>query len=376
MRQIGTFIVILFIVISLGIVGLGYIQRNQPEPSATPLELTLTVNPLAHRWMSDMVNRFNASDARFINTYAVIITLSNAPIDDMDVWQKGMWNNQTPPNLWIPSSTLSTSSTVVNGRNLITITPSLAKTPLVFVASANVAQAITQNETITLDWGGIQSTSQAGTWANFGASNLTGNVTLAFPLANNTMEGLMVMYSANAYFDSTLSLTSSNITPFTAWFAPVVESVPNFNTIGADVATFMASRGASVNIGIMAESRLLNTLNAITNTRAVQIAYPEYPVVFDFPLIWLDETGQTADDRAIREQVAQQFGEWLAMPEQQASLTAYGLRPVESIPTSTDNLFRLGIESGVLYDAPISPALSEIANSRVRALLSWFESQR
>lgn len=376
MRQIGTFIVILFIVISIGIVGLGYIQRNQPEPSATQLELTLTVNPLAQTWMREMVNRFNVSDARFIDAYAVTIILANTPIDDMDVWQKGVWNNQTPPHLWIPSSTLSASTTVVNGRRLITITPSLAKTPLIFVTSANVAQAITQNEALTFDWGDIQSASQAGTWANFGASNLNGNVTLAFPLANNTMEGMMVIYSANAYFDSTLSLTSPNIAPFTTWFTPVVESVPNFNTIGADVATFIASRGASVNIGIMAESRLLNTLSAITNTRAVQVAYPEYPVVFDFPLIWLDETGQSADNRTIQEQIAQQFGEWLAMPEQQARLTTYGLRPIESIPTSVDALFRMGVESGVVYNPVLSPALSEVANSRTRALLSWFESQR
>ncbi|MCL4256745.1 MAG: hypothetical protein KJ043_23510, partial [Anaerolineae bacterium] len=266
MRQLGTFIVILFIVISLGVVGLGYIQRNQPDPTATPLELTLTVNPLAQAWMSEMVNRFNTSDARFIDTYAVTIILANTPVDDMDVWQKGVWNNLTPPDLWIPSHSISASSADINGRNQITITPSLAKTPLIFVASANVAQAITQNESVAFDWGGIQTASQAGTWANFGAS-INGNVTLAFPLPNNTMEGMMVMYSANAYFDSTLSLTSSNITPFTTWFTPVVESVPNFNTIGADVATFMASRGASVNIGIMAESRLLNTLSAITNTR-------------------------------------------------------------------------------------------------------------
>ena len=376
MRQIGTLIVILFIVISLGIVGLGYIQRNQPEPSATPLELNLTVNPLAQAWMSEMVNRFNTSDARFIDTYAVTIILANTPIDDIDVWQKGVWNNLTPPHIWIPSSTISASSTDVNRRRLITITPSLAKTPLVFVTSANVAQAITQNETVALDWGGIQSASQAGTWANFGASNLNGNVTLAFSLPNNTIEGMMVMYSANAYFDSTLSLTSGNIAAFTTWFAPVVDSVPNFNTIGADVATFMASRGASVNIGIMAESRLLNTLSAITNNRAIQVAYPEYPVVFDFPLIFLDETGQPANESTIQAQVAQQFGEWLSSPEQQARLVAYGLRPVESIPTSADNLFRLGIDLGVLYDPIISPALSEVANSRARALLSWFESQR
>lgn len=376
MRQLGTLIVILFIIISFGIVGMGFIQRSQPEPPPSTLELTLAVNPLAQAWMRDMVTLFNTSEARIADGYAITIRLNNTPTDDIDVWNKGIWNSQTAPRLWMPSSTISSSLSNIEGRQAITITPSIAKTPIIFVASADVVQTITENDTHPFDWDSIQRASQAGTWANFGASHLTGNVTLAFPLPNNTMEGLMVMFSANAHFDNSLTLTTGNIAPFTQWFAPIVQSVPNFNTIGADVASFMASRGASINIGIMAECRFLTKLSAITNNRVIRVTYPEYPVVFDFPLVFLRHTGQSQEDWAIYEHAAQRFGAWLSAPEQQAHLTRHGLRPVESIPNNTDELFRMGIDVGILYDAPITPALSEVTISRARSLITWFDTQR
>jgi hypothetical protein len=377
MRQIGTGIVILFVLISLGIVGLGYLQQNQPQPQATPLELTLTVNPMAQDWVMNAVTAFNQSDARLLGDITITIILNATPVDDMTVWRNGVWNDTNRPDMWLPSSSLS-----VNYAGYPFIPENsvhIAKTPMIFVASTLAHDAITENATRPFDWDGVQSAAVAGTWANFGANNLQGNVNIAFSPPDSTMNGLMVLYGGQAYYNRALILTS--ITPnqaFLTWFAPIVDSVPNFNTIGDDMATFMLTRGTSVNIGIMPEAQFLNQIDTFIRNRPIVVSYPEYPVVFDFPLVWWDKvnTNLSADDQAKRDQAIQTFANWLLEPAQQAQASQYGLRPLTLTINDNDELFRKGLDVGIQYIPLIEPSLSEVNESQTSVLFSWFAQER
>ncbi|MDX2079112.1 MAG: substrate-binding domain-containing protein [bacterium] len=375
MRQIGTGIVIVFVLISLGIVGLGYLQRNQPDPTATPLELTLTVNPMAQAWMNDAVMSFNTSDNRLIDGYAVTIVLNTVPIDDMAVWKNSAWTDQNHPDLWLASTSLAVDYA---GYPVRIITPSLAQSPMIWVASADVAQAITQDGISPFDWQTVQAAAQAGTWANFGATGINGNVNIAFALPEGTMNGLMVLYSALANFNQTTTLGNSAMTPaYQTWFTPIIQSVPNLNTIGDNVATFMVSqRGSSVNIGILPEVQLLNQLEALTTRRAIQVAYPAYSVLFDFPLAEWQVTNLPEQEANRRQQAIQAFSEWLLLPAQQAQLPRYGLRPLSENPTESDDLFRLGADVGVEYTPIFAGQLESASVSFANILLAWFAQER
>lgn len=377
MRQIGTGIVILFVLISLGIVGLGYLQQNQPEPQSTPLELTLTVNPMAQDWMMDAVTTFNQSDARLLDDVSITIVLNATPIEDMTVWRSGAWNDNNRPDMWLASSSLS----VGYAGYPFTSEDSapLAKTPMIFVASTLAHNTITEDGTRPMDWDGIQSAALAGTWANFGANSLQGNVNIAFSPPDSTMNGLMVLYGGQAYYNRALTLTLG--TPnqaFLTWFAPIVDSVPNFNTIGDDVATFMLTRGTSVNIGIIPEAQFLTQIDTFIRNRPIVVSYPEYPVVFDFPLVWWNPVNANLsfDEQTQRTQAIQAFISWLLEPAQQAQLSQYGLRPVALSISENDELFRKGVDVGIQYAPLIDPSLSEVNESQASVLFTWFTQER
>jgi hypothetical protein len=375
MRHIGTGIVILFVLVSLGIAGLSYLRQNQPQPQATPLELTLTVNPMAHDWMTDAVTAFNQSDARLLDDVSITIILNTTPIEDITVWRGGTWNDNNRPDMWLPSSSLSVNYA---GYPFVDAnSTALAKTPMIFIASTLAHNAITENGARPMDWDVVQSASLAGTWANFGANSLQGNVNIAFSPPDSTMNGLMVLYGGQAYYNRALTFASATPNPeFLTWFAPIVDSVPNFNTIGDDVATFMLTRGSSVNIGIMPEAQFLNQVDTFIRNRAIVVSYPEYPVVFDFPLVWWDKVNLEANDQATRAQAIQAFVNWLLEPAQQAQLSQYGLRPLTLNITENDELFRKGVDVGIQYTPLIEPSLSEVNKSQASALFSWFAQER
>mgnify|MGYP001247329303 CR=1 FL=1 len=375
MRQIGTLIVILFIIISLGIVGLGYIQRNQPQPEPTAIELTLLANPMAHAWITNAVAQFNQGNTRLMDNFIITIDVNPTPMDDMTAWREA-WNDTTRPDIWLASSSLAVEYRgypfIVEDRVI------LAKTPMIWVASALADNAITQNGEQPLDWGTIQPATVAGTWANFGVSSLQGNVNIAFAPPDSSLNGLMALYGAQAYYLRSLNLNAVPVNQdFLAWLAPIVDSVPNFNTIGTDVATFMLTRGTSVNIALMPEAQFLTQISTFMRTRPIQVSYPEYPMVFDFSLTWWDDVNAVEPDiRQARIRAIATFANLLLEPTQQAQLSQYGLRPINLPIGENDNLFRQGLDVGITYDPILDSYLLQATNARGSQLLTWFAQER
>lgn len=376
MRQIGTLIVILFIIISVGIVGWGYIQRNQPQPEAPqpiPIELTLVANPMAHAWITQAVAQFNQSDMSKIDQFVITINVNPVPADDMTVW-RATWSDTNRTDMWLASSSLA-----VQYRGypvLVEDSLTVAVSPMIWVASVPAYNTITRNGELRLDWDTVQEVASAGTWANVGGNNLQGNVNIAFAPPDSSMNGLMVLYGAKAYYSRSLDLNSvSTAQNFLTWLAPIVDSVANFNTIGADVATFMLTRGASVNIALMPEAQFLTQIDTFLRTRPVIISYPEYPLVFDFQLAWTTENGDAPMQQA-RLRAIQTFGQWLLEPAQQGQLAQYGLRPITSPISENDELFRKGTDMGILYEPLSEPYLLQASLSESKNLLTWFAQYR
>ncbi len=232
---------------------------------------------------------------------------------------------------------------------------------------ADRVAALTDGGSHPLDWDDVARAVAAQRWANIPGANASwGNVTLAFSRPNRSLSGLTVLFSGAGAFGKQLTLNGSTLqsTDYRNWIAPILSSVPNYNTLGASVAGTLASRGASVGeIALLPESEWLNQLhgNLIASANPIQLSYPTYEFSYDFPLArW---QGMTADENA----AVAALGSYLlgSQPE------TYGLRPASGSPASTARLFAQAVD----YGAQLAPDLSQVVQAPPRTetqrLLSW-----
>lgn len=348
----GTVFIIVFIAIAGGILALTQVFRSQP-----PLEVVVAVDPLAERWVRAAAAEFNARGELVSIGRRVRIELQ--VVSDMVVWGQNTqtgWTAESHPDGWIPAwSALFPSSSVGAGVTAQPLSPSLARTTLVWgsMGSAGLED---------LSWDGVQAAADDGE-------------RIVFPLADGSVQGLGTLLSGAAHTNGVSSLSADmlNSTETRAWLLPVVQAVPNFNTVGPDVAVFMSGpQGSGYVAGIAAESQWLMQLGVLAN-RSPRFAYPDAPVMFDFPFYLLDSINQTEDERVgIRA-----FAEFLAQPAQQISAMDSGLRPASSEPPTDHPLFARGAPFGIL------PALSDInavalpdQTSTLRSFLAWFGQNR
>src|SRR5690606_6697605 len=132
------------------------------------------------------------------------------------------------------------------GLSLVDVTPSLARTPLVwggYVSRVNVATGEGNN---LFDWDAIQAAAAAESWSAIGGQADWRFVKLGFAAPNRKISGLAVLYTGAADFSGDPALTGPSIrgANFRTWMEPVLDSVPNFATLGSDPAAAM-TRGAS-----------------------------------------------------------------------------------------------------------------------------------
>lgn len=363
----GTIIVILFLIIAAAIVGASQFLQNQP-----PITVTIAVDDLGSDWLRAAVEDFNASDTRINGTRRVEVVLST--VNDLDVWGPSgtvNWNAQDHPDGWIPSSSVALE---YSSLPFETLQPSLARTPMLIGGYTSRVNVLTNDGFDLFGWGQIFNAAEVQSWEALGGQSNWGFVNLAFSLPDRKMCGLATLYTAAAYASDDPNLTGDAIRgDFRDQFESVIDSVPNFNSIGNDVASFVARGPATADIGIGPESLWLKNLSGLSSNEAVTFAYPRYNFVFDFPLaVWRDNL--TAEDNI---SAVEAFGAWLASSAQQARVTEFGLRPVKGTPTATDTLFADALPFGVQLDPPIDTALIQhpLFND-TQGLLAWFQQTR
>lgn len=319
----GTIVFVLFVVIIAAIIGLSQFLKSQPS-----VQLTVAVSPMVSDWISAAAERFNAGD-RLAGTRQVRLVVT--PVDDAAVWGSGSgWSTTSHPDAWIPA--WSASRTYASALPLSELEPTLAKTLLVWGAFESRVNALTP-----FGWNRVGDAATPGTWAAAAPnSGLNGNVTLAFTHPTQTISGFAVLLSAaSAFFDTPIQSSQDLASAeYRMWLAPVLQSVPNFNTLGASPARTIAARGTTVgDIALLPESDWVTNLSGrlIDGSDPIQLVYPDYPFVFDFPfVVWNGTTSSTADVTAEQAQdIMRQFADFLLTDAEQSAAQRYGLRPLD-----------------------------------------------
>lgn len=360
----GTIFIILLIILGVAAFGALQVIRSQP-----PLEIAVAVHPLAEDWVRSAADAFNATNPS-VNARRVQITVTT--VEDLAVWGTTArpWSAQNHPVMWIPASSTSVTYAGETGLPFQIVEPSVARTVLVWGAFASRHSALTGGGASSLDWTQIAEGAAQIRWRDIAPdSGLSGNITLAFNNPERTITGLAAVFSAAADFGSEPALTASHVSlnDFRRWFQPVIESVPNFNTLGASPAETLAARGASVGeVALLPESEWLTNLRGmLVGNDAVQLSYPAFNFVFDFPVAsWIDATTPPEANGAVT-----QFAAWLTSPAQQTAAQTFGLRPAAGTPTG--ERFISAERFGVLLDPDLTNAVTPPQRTATQSLLAW-----
>jgi hypothetical protein len=357
----GTIIVIVFILVAGGIVAASQFLRSQP-----PREFTVAVNPLAADWVRATVNNFNASEPLINATQRIQFNVT--VIDDLPVWQGSQsWTPENHPTAWIPAS--AASVTYLSDRYTV-LTTSLAHTPLVWGGYASRVNVLTHEGAEPFDWAAVQKAADAEAWSAIGGDSRWQFVKLAFGRADQAMSGLAALFSGAAAFSNTANISGvTGANDFRDWMQPIVESVPNFQTLGADPAAAMARGPSTVEIALLPESQWLLNLNGLTDDEQIIFSYPTYQFLLDFPLaVWNDNTSATADERA----AVTALNTWLLKASEQNTLAQYGLRPAQGSPASTAALFTQAVSYGIQLEPDLSQIVQAPPRTEAQGLVQWF----
>lgn len=347
----GTVFIVLFIIVAALIIGASTLLQNQPA-----LEINIAVDPLGEAWLRDAALRFNESGATIGVGRRVRVNIITR--SDLNVLNNSGWTAQNKPAGWIPAWSSLSNLSRSPGITADSVVLSLARTPLVWMSPESRADKIPD-----LSWTGIQSAIADGTSTQL--------VNLAFSLPSNSAQGLGALISAAAEYHHSGVLDEEMLrnTEMRTWLAPLVQSVPNYTTVGANAAQLMAgAQGSTYDAAIAPESQWLLTLETLRTRNTPRFAYPENPVVFDFPFITLRDATTTDEQIA----AAQSFAAYLMSPGQQTNLERFGLRPAQNDPQPESALFVAGARYGIQHTLPAVQAVQLPSASALQTLDLWF----
>lgn len=345
----GTIVLVLFAIIVAAIIGLSQFLQNQP-----PIEISVAVNPMAKEWMDAAAADFNESDTFINGTIPIHVTVNT--VSDVAVWEgEANWSTSNHPDMWLPASSASVSYTPSN-LPFSTVADSTARTPLVWGGFQSRITVLT--ETGTLDWDVLATAVQTndGNWAALGGQSGWGFLKTAYARPSNDIAGLAVLFSGAGEFTGSTTLDRQALVAddFNDWMGAIVDSVPNFQTLGNDPAATMASRGTSVaEVALLPEVMWLKSFDGLTGNDPITFSYPATQFVFDFPLTLWDDNSTSDDTKA----AVDAFAAYLTSTGQ-SNIADFGLRPAEGEPTETDSTFA----SATTYGIILEPDYGQIVN--------------
>ncbi|MBZ0295714.1 MAG: substrate-binding domain-containing protein [Anaerolineae bacterium] len=359
----GTIIFILFVLVAGAVVGASFFLRSQP-----PTELTVAVNPLIAEWAREAVNAYNNTQPVINSTHRIQFSL--IVTDDLAVWQGDIgWTAEDHPAAWIPAA----SASVDYADRYMIITPSVARTPLVWGGYASRVDVATDDGAQPFDWAAVQQVAEAESWSRAGGSSSWNFVKLAFPRADQSMSGMAALFSGAASFNDSVDISGSatRSNDFRNWMMPIIDSVPNFQTLGANPASAVARGPSTVEMALLPESQWLMSLNGIVSNEPVVFSYPAYQFMLDFPVAAWNST-QTADNASLERAAAEDLAEWLLTEARQNALAAQGLRPVSGDPDSNASLFNAGANYGIQLAPDFSQLVQAPTRTEAQSLVQWF----
>jgi hypothetical protein len=363
----STMTLLVFLVVVAGIIGANQFLRNQP-----PFEVVIAVDPLAFAWASDAATRFNASEP-LIGTQRVTVRIQS--ISDVTVWRgQTDWTTANHPHGWLPALSASLRYTT-SAQPFTQVQASTARTVLVWGGYQSRLAILAQDTPLDWEQVSVASAQNGGSWAALGGNSQWRFVKFAILPPDRNSGGAAALLSAAATHASNPALTNSDVgnTLFRTWLGDILDLVPNPQTLGADPAATMATRGAStIEIALLPESLWLTNISRLGNASdPVMLNYPAQNVVFDFPLARWNDASMTADQIA----AVERFGAFLLADAQQTSALAFGLRPAAANPTDSAALFQAGQPRGIQYDIDLSTPVILPGRTDVLGLIQWYSSQ-
>lgn len=370
----GTLVLLIFFLVAVGIVAASQLLWSRP-----PLELRIAVSPLAADWVSAAAERFNAQPNAVSGSRRVAVVVQ--PIEDLVVWNNQVnWTDSNieeglRPSLWLPASS-AVQPYIASDRRLpfITAANSTAQTVLVW-GGYTERVAVLLADGSAFDWERIGQVASAGDWGASGGQANWGYLDLAFGNPQNTTSGATVLLSAASNYYQSGALTPEMLrdAEFRAWLLPIMRSVPNFNTLGANPAQAIAQRGNSIaDMALLPESQWLPHLSSIGSPETFMLAYPTHPAMLDFPLLRWESALVTEEERT----AMGRFETWLMAEAQQALTVRYGLRPASGVLPADAPLFTEGAAYGVLETLPPQPVLRAPTKADMLSLLTWYNQNR
>lgn len=359
----GTIVLILFVAIVAAIIGLSQFLQTQP-----PLEVTLTVNPIAEDWMRKVASDFNETDTLVNGTIRVQVNVTT--VSDLDVWQdKARWSTNNHPDMWLPASSASISYLNSN-MPFTTLADSTARSPLLWGGFGSRVTVLTEGG--ALDWDVVAEAVQTsdGNWSALGGESSWGFLKLAYARPANDIAGLAVLFSGAGDLTDASSLDRQQLVTddFNTIMGAIVGSVPNFQTLGKNPAAVMASRGTSVaEIALLPEVLWLNSLDGLQGDDAIVFSYPTTQFILDFPLAMWDDNN-TSDDTKAAVRAFADFVEGTG----QSSVVNFGLRPTEGEPTASDSVFGDGVPFGILLEPDYGTIVDTPDKNTTETLLERF----
>ena len=361
----GNIVIILFILLAGAIVLFGRYLLSRP-----PMVITVAVEPLLADWVRATAENFNEQDTIITSNRRIAVQIT--VVDDIDVWTgetswtDGLLENNSRPSVWIPALAISENYAQSDSRLKFTqLEPSVAKTLLVWGGFEERITALPDNATLGLGWSTVAPAAEIGQWSGLGADPTWQFFDLAFLDPTQTTSGLSVLLSGAAAYHETNTLNSAQLRDedFRNWITPVLTSVPNFSTLGNDPAEAIAQRGLSIaDIALLPESQWIVNFNSLTQVDNVAFAYPEFPVMFDFPILAWESTSVTTEERA----AIQAFADYVLSSDVQATLIEYGLRDANgTFPESTVS----PLPATPYLDNAVQPPTDR---SAIQALLTWY----
>lgn len=365
----GSIFVILFALLAAAIVGASQFLRAQPA-----LEVRIAVDPLIAGWAEAVIRDVNATQPLINSTHRVqFVTIV---IDDPDVWGgRANWTPTNHPDGWIPSASLSVGYASGEGLPFTTSQDSLARTPLVWGGYPSRVNILTENGAQPLDFGTVRQAAEAGRWDQIGGQAAWGFIDLGLQQPSRKMGGLAVLLTGAADLAENPQLTAADLSgSYRTVAAGLLNSVVNFNTLGADPARTMASSyDSTVEVALLPESLWLNNLpGLVRHEQGFVFNYPAYQFVLTFPFARWTPDLNTAPEVVPALDLLQS---WLTRADQQARLTEFGLRPAATEPTVTDEVFSLGTPYGIALTPNYGQAVVPPSRGDVQGIVEWAAQQ-
>ncbi|NOZ71649.1 MAG: solute-binding protein [Chloroflexi bacterium] len=230
----------------------------------------------------------------------------------------------------------------------------------------------------TINWQAVHDAAiSKGGWPELGGEASWGFFKLVVPDPRKNVGGLSAMIAAAGEYYNRPSISTEDITnpEFQQWLGELLAATTDLSGASAYTAEDFALFGYSVGDGgLLLESDLLNNMQGILNRwgEPLSIRYPSYVTWFDFPMtIWIGP-----ETSALQKNAALEFERFLLSTEIQRQAIAYGLRPVSSELSVTDDPqspFVKWADQGVAAVVPRTSAMRSPDRDVLQTLLRWFE---